>query len=138
MKTHYDDFTKLPMAKMAQEMSDMTFLYKETRVPTKHYKELLSKPFEELVEESIAINLLNTYYKTLKTLVDENPKWFMQALLCIDMKVKPSTIKAEEYQSLELTYAKFQEQKAKHIDLEYLELYKKIRDTGASESEALK
>lgn len=130
MKTNYDDFTKLPVAKMAQSISDMTFMYEETRVPAKYYKALLAKPMAEIVEDSVAINLLNTYFKTLKTLYDENPKWFMQALLCIDMKIKPSTIKGEEYQALELTYSKFQENNAKHTDLEYLALFKNIRDNG--------
>ena len=140
MKTNYDEFTKQPVAKMAQSISDMTFMYDETRVPAKHYKTLLAKPLAEMVEDSVAINLLNTYFKTLKTLYDENPKWFMQALLCLDIKIKPSTIKNEEYQALELTYSKFQENSAKHTDLEYLALFKNIRDNGVQfliESEGL-
>lgn len=140
MKTNYDEFTKQPVAKMAQSISDMTFMYDETRVPAKHYKTLLAKPLAEMVEDSVAINLLNTYFKTLKTLYDENPKWFMQAILCIDMKIKPSTLKSDEYQALELTYSKFQENNAKQTDLEYLALFKNIRDNGAQfliESEGL-
>lgn len=140
MKTTYDEFNRLPVAKMAQSISDMTFLYKETRVPSKHYKELLGKPLAEMVEDSVSINLLNTYFKTLKTLVDENPKWFMQALLCLDLKITPANIKAEELQALELTFAKFQKQKAKHVGNEYLELFQNIRDNGAKyfmESEAM-
>lgn len=131
MKNYYDDFTKEPITKMAQSIADMTFLYKETRVPTKHYKDLLGKSFEEMVEDSVAINLLNTYFKTLKSLFDENPRWFMQALLCLDMKVTPSKIKPEEFQALELTYSKFQEKKAKHTDIEYLTLFQDIRDNGS-------
>ena len=76
--------------------------------------------------------LIDTYVKTLKTLHDENPKWFMQALLCIDMKITPANIKANEYQALELTHAKFLEDKAKHISKEYLEMYEDIRDNGAT------
>jgi hypothetical protein len=131
MTTFYDEFTKMPVAKIAQQISDMTFAFQETRVPSKHYKDKLSKSFEEVVEDSVAINLLNTYYKTLKTLFDENPKWFMEAILCIDMRLKPSTIKADEYQALELTYAKFSDNESKHTDLEYLSLYQNIRDNGA-------
>lgn len=131
MKTAYDDFNRLPVAKMAQSIADMTFLFKETRVPAKHYKDLLGKPMAEMIEDSVSINLLNTYYKTLKTLIDENPKWFMQALLCLDMKITPANIKPEELQALELTHAKFQEKKAKHVATEYLELFQNIRDNGA-------
>lgn len=131
MKTAYDEFNRFPVAKMAQTMSDMTFLYKEMRVPAKHYKDLLGKPMAEMVEDSVSINLLNTYFKTLKTLLDENPKWFMQALLCLDLKITPINIKAEELQALELTFAKFQEKKDKHISTDYLELFRNIRDNGA-------
>lgn len=70
MKNYHDEFAKEPVAKMAQSISDMTFCYKDTRVPATHYKKLLNKQYEELVEGSVAINLLNTYYKTLKTLFD--------------------------------------------------------------------
>lgn len=131
MKTNHDEFIKQPVAKMAQSIADMTFAYMQTRVPSKHYKDLLGKPLAEMVEDSVSINLLNTYFKTLKTLLDENPKWFMQALLCLDLKITPVNIKAEELQALELTFAKFQEQKAKHVDNEYLELFQNIRDNGA-------
>ncbi len=107
MKTYFDEFTKLSLNKMAQKITDMTYCYQETRVPITHYKKLLGKSAEEMVESSVAINLIDTYVKTLKTLHDENPKWFMQALLCIDMKITPANIKANEYQALELTHAKF-------------------------------
>ena len=37
-KTYFDDFTKLPIAKMAQAMADITYGYQETKVPKEHYK----------------------------------------------------------------------------------------------------
>lgn len=132
MKKYYDEFGKLPLAKMAQSISDMTYSYQETKVPTAHYKKLLDKSFEEVIESSVSINLVDTYFKTLKTLHDESPKWFMQALLCLDMKIKPSNIKANEYQALELTYAQFLEDKSKHISLAYLSMFEDIRDNGAT------
>lgn len=42
-KQYYDDFSKLPLAKMAQAISDMTYLFEETKVPAKHYKEHLAR-----------------------------------------------------------------------------------------------
>jgi len=48
------------------------------------------------------------------------------------MKITPANIKANEYQALELTHAKFLEDKAKHISKEYLEMYEDIRDNGAT------
>lgn len=49
-QNYYDEFVKLPLDKMAQKMEDMTFLYNETRVPKKHYKEKLSVAVEEMIE----------------------------------------------------------------------------------------
>ncbi|MEY8661405.1 hypothetical protein AALT52_00645 [Ligilactobacillus faecis] len=132
VKKYYDEFGKLPLAKMAQSISDMTYSYRETKVPTAHYKKLLDKSFEEVIESNISINLVDTYFKTLKTLHDENPKWFMQALLCLDVRVRPSSIKANEYQALELTYAKFLEDSAKHVAPAYISMFEDIRDNGAT------
>lgn len=136
MKKYYDEFGKLPLAKMAQSISDMTYSYQETKVPTAHYKKLLDKSFEEVIETSVSINLVDTYFKTLKTLYDENSKWFMQALLCLDMKIRPSNIKANEYQALELTYANFLADKAKHLSLNYLGMFEDIRDNGTTFNDA--
>ena len=56
----------------------------------------------------------------------------MQALLCLDMKIRPSNIKANEYQALELTYANFLADKAKHLSLNYLGMFEDIRDNGTT------
>lgn len=61
MKTTYDEIVKQPCDKLAQTMQDMTYCYNETVVPKKHYKKLLTKQLEEVV----AVNMVNTYYKTL-------------------------------------------------------------------------
>ncbi|MBC6499224.1 hypothetical protein H7R52_11180 [Weissella confusa] len=47
-RQYYDDFSKLTLDKMSQSISDMTYQYKETRVPKKHYKEMLSKVTRKL------------------------------------------------------------------------------------------
>ena len=99
-QNYYDEFVKLPLDKMAQKMEDMTFLYHETRVPKKHYKEKLSVAVEEMIESSVEMNLIATYYRTLEELKKQNGKWFFQALLCLEVGVKPSTIKPSEYQAL--------------------------------------
>ena len=80
-RQYYDDFSKLTLDKMSQSISDMTYQYKETRVPKKHYKEMLSKGYEEIVEASVSINLVNTIHSTLASLQKESPKLFYQALL---------------------------------------------------------
>ncbi len=61
MKTAYDEVVKQPCDKLAQTMQVMTYCYNETVVPKKHYKKLLTKQLEEVV----AVNMVNAYYKTL-------------------------------------------------------------------------
>ena len=132
VQKYYDEFAKLPLEKMAQKMEDMTFLYNETRVPKKHYKKQLSVAVEEMIESSVEINLIETYYRTLEQLKKQNPKWLFQALVCLDSGVKPSAIAPSEYQALELTYAKYSEtKKAKTISNEWLDLFEKIKEYGA-------
>ncbi len=69
-------------------MEDMTFLYHETRVPKKYYKEKLSVVVEEMIESGIEMNLIATYYRTLEELKKQNAKCFFQALLCLEVDVK--------------------------------------------------
>lgn len=132
MKLYYDEFSRLPKDKMAQKMEDMTFAYNETRVPKKHYKAILDKAQEEMIEGSVEINLIDTYYRTLEQLIKANPKWLFQALLCIDTGTKPSSIKPDEYQALELTWYKFNdEKKAKTLDKKWLDYFDSIKTNGA-------
>lgn len=132
-KTYYDNFAKLAKDKMAQAMEDLTYLYNETKVPKIHYKKQLDKAEEELIESSVELNLVDTYYRTLEQLLKSNPKWLFQAMLCLDTKVKPSAITPAQYQAMELTWAKFQETKnAKTVDKQWLDYYTNIKDNGAS------
>ncbi|EPE2274907.1 hypothetical protein ACSG6T_002775, partial [Enterococcus faecalis] len=90
---------------------------------------------EEIIEHSVEINLIDTYYRTLEQLLKTNPKWLFQALLCIDTGIKPSTIKPAEYQALELTWSKFiEDKKAKTVDKVWLDYFENIKENGATYS----
>lgn len=130
-KNYYDDFIKLPMDKMAQSMSDLTYLYQETKVPKKHYKDQLNRGFEEMVESSVSVTLVNTILNTLLALQKESPKLFYQALLCLDTKVKPSSITPSQYQAMEFTWSQFELQKsASIIDKKYIDMFNEIEHSG--------
>ena len=134
-KIYFDDFIKLTKDKMAQQMENMTYQYKETKVPKSHYKKMLETAQEEIIEHSVEINLIDTYYRTLEQLLKTNPKWLFQALLCIDTGIKPSTIKPAEYQALELTWPKFiEDKKAKTVDKVWLDYFENIKENGATYS----
>lgn len=89
MKTVFDDVVKEPCDKLAQTMSDMTFSYNETVVPKKHYKGLLAKQIEEVVADSVTLNMVNAYYKTLSEFNKGNRAWYISALLYVELGVKP-------------------------------------------------
>lgn len=92
----------------------------------------LSVAVEEMIESGVEMNLIATYYRTLEELKKQNGKWFFQALLCLEVGVKPSTIKPSEYQALELTYAKFaQIKKAKAMASDWLDTFESIEKNGA-------
>lgn len=130
-KQYYDDFSKLPLAKMAQDISDMTYLFEETKVPAKHYKEHLGKGFEEMVEASVSVSLVNTIYNTLSALKKENPKLFFEALLCLDTGVKPSAITPSQYQALEFTWSQFDELKQKNLlDQSSIQTFNQVEENG--------
>lgn len=132
-RQYYDDFSKLPLAKMAQAMTDMTFNYNETKVPTSHYKKQLCKGFEELIEANVSVSLVSTIFNTLQALQKESPKLFYQALLCLDTSVKPSNITASQYQAMEFTWSQFELNKQKHIlDKSYVQMFNQVEENGLS------
>lgn len=129
--TYYDEFSRLTKPKMAKAMEDLTFLYNETRVPKKHYEKHLSRNIEELMEANVQLNLVNTYYSMLKELREQNPKWFFQALLCLDTKTNPTNISQIEHKAMELTWEKYQEEKRKNLlDIDVLAHFQKIEKEG--------
>ncbi|MFG6673120.1 hypothetical protein ACGYLR_01915 [Leuconostoc lactis] len=130
-KQYYDDFSKLPLAKMAQAISDMTYLFEETKVPAKHYKEHLGKGFEEMVEASVSVSLVNTIYNTLSALNKESPKLFFEALLGLETGVKPSAITPSQYQALEFTWSQFDELKQKNLlDQSSIQTFNQVEENG--------
>lgn len=114
-KTYYDDFTKLPLTKMAQAMSDITYGYQETQVPKEHYKKALSTGYEELVSANVSVKLVETIYNMLNGLQKESPRLFYQALVLLDMGIKPSTMSAQQYQALSLVSDDFEQHKKAHM-----------------------
>jgi hypothetical protein len=133
MKKYYDEFVRLSIDKMAQAIENMTYLYKETKVPKKHYKEQLDVQIEQIIAESVAINLLAPYIQTIKSLVEQSPKSFFQALICIDRKINLTNIKPNEYQALEIAYHEFTNgKKCNYSDKDILAIYDEIIKNGTS------
>ncbi|WP_369344027.1 hypothetical protein [Bifidobacterium aquikefiricola] len=99
--TFYDDFKSMTAEKIAGSMEDMTYVYKQTRVPKAHYRKMLSTGVEQVMEASVEINLIQPYISIIKQMMNENPKSFYKALLCIDAKVTITNIRTSEWEALE-------------------------------------
>ena len=127
-KQFYDDFSKLPIAKMAQSIADMTYLLKCQLITIRRN---LSKGFEEMVEASVSVSLVNTIFNTLQALQKESPKLFYQAMLCLDTKVKPSSITPSQYQAMEFTWSQFELNKKKNIlDKDFIQMFNQVEENG--------
>ena len=99
MKKYIDEFCKLPADKMAQKMEDMTFLYNETKVPKKHYKDLLQKEIIELLatEDTMQLVLLNAVLNQLQSLKKRKSKVVFKSINLHGLEFESRYIKCREY-----------------------------------------
>lgn len=140
MNKNYDDFTKMKPKEMSKTISDMTYNYinPETNLPTivppQHYEKILNKVREEVIAEETKRIFLNTIYTQLKSLKDEEPKYFQQALLCIDLGLNPKDLRNNELIGLLLTSDSIDQSRDENkknfhlIDKEYVETYERFKD----------
>ncbi|MDL2212241.1 hypothetical protein LJB88_05125 [Erysipelotrichaceae bacterium OttesenSCG-928-M19] len=112
MKKYYDDFTKLPVSKMADKIAEMTYLYKHTEVPKTHYKKILDENIIELLatDNTMQLVLLNAVTNQLKSLKDESPELFFKSLLALQLDIKIDKITSREFDSINNTYQVYKDE----------------------------
>ena len=133
MKKYFDDFVRLPIAKMAKKISEMTYLYENTEVPDKHYKVLLENTLIELMgnEQAMQTLLLDTITKALKELEKESPKLFKKALISMDLNIKTSEMTAREYYALDVAYDLLENNKKMNIlNQDIIDTYNSAYESG--------
>lgn len=131
-KTFYDEFSKQTANAMAKSISDMTYLYQETKVPAKHYKDQLNQGIEELLESNTNVKLVEVLHSTLNAMQKESPRLFFQALLLLDLGIKPSTLTAQQYQALSITADIYEQNaKPKMLDRDILGWFNDTMENGA-------
>lgn len=150
MQTQYDDFSKMKAGPMSKAISDMTYAYldpetgKPTKVPAKHYEKILNKVKEQYIADITRHTFLNTMYVQLKSLRDEEPKYFQKALLCLDMNLKPSDLRVDEQIALQYTQDALEEKqkmdkKNYHIiDQSIIDYFECAKNDVELQSEAVK
>lgn len=110
MEKQYDSFCKLKQKDMSKAISDMTYQYinpetdSPTVVPASHYDSILNMVKEQFIDATIENKFLDIAYTQLKNLKQQDPKYFYQALLCLDLNLKPTDLRTNEQIALTLTY----------------------------------
>lgn len=138
MKKYFDEFVRLPLTKMSKKISEMTYLYNNTEVPEKHYKELLDESVIEMMDSDTQVQslFLNTMTNALKSLEKESPKLFRKALICFDNNIKTEELDARTYYALDMAYDLIeQNKKLKLLNEEINERYKQAYDNGLPQVE---
>lgn len=106
----YDDFLQLKQKDMSKAMEDMTFKYinpetqQPTKVPASHYDKELSREVERTVAQATNRQFLSIMYSQLNALRKEDPKYFFQALICMDNNLNPKDLRMPEQIAMNHTY----------------------------------
>ena len=149
MRKQYDDFTQLKLKDMGKAISDMTFQYinpetnEPTKVPAKHYEEILDQVTEKYMSEITKTQFLVIMYNQLNSLKKEDEKYFNQALMCIDLGLNPKDLRINEQIALEHTYdgilrMKSEMKKDFHLLNDYVsEVFNDIKDNPQILREAI-
>ena len=117
MRKNYDDFLQLKPKAMSKTISDVTYTFinpetqKPTIVPPAHYEKFLEKIHEQALTEVTQNKFLTIMYEALKKLKTEDEKYFTQALMCLDMNLKPNDLRINEQIALGLTYENIEKRK---------------------------
>lgn len=113
MRKYFDDFIKLPIGKMAKKISEITYLYENTDVPSYHYSKILNKEILEIMAQDSTVEclLLGAILGQLQALKKESPRLFMKALIRMEKGIKIDNIDNRIYDSLENTYREYHTQK---------------------------
>lgn len=106
MQRQYDDFIKLKIKDMSKAISDMTYKHidketnKPTLVPPSHYEKLLDKVKEQYLDVTMQNKFLSIMYEQLKSLKSNDEKYFIEALICLDLGIKPNDMRINEQVAL--------------------------------------
>ena len=102
MQRQYEVFLKKNINDMSKDISDMTYTFinpetnKPTVVPAAHFKNILSKVKEQYIEEQTQNMFLSIVYNQLKSLKENDERYFHQALMCLDLNIKPDDLRVNE------------------------------------------
>lgn len=110
MRTVYDEVLQMKPKELSRTMEDMTFKFmnpetnQPTRVPASHYEKELSHEIERAIVQTTNRQFLTIMYNQLNALKKEDPKYFFQALICMDNNLNPKDLRMPEQIAMNHTY----------------------------------
>ncbi len=110
MRTVYDEVLQMKPKELSKTMEDMTFKFmnpetnQPTRVPASHYEKELSHEIERAIVQTTNRQFLTIMYNQLNALKKEDPKYFFQALICMDNNLNPKDLRMPEQIAMNHTY----------------------------------
>lgn len=140
MNKQFDLFQKMKIKEVCDNISRMTFSYinpetkQPTVVPSKHYKDILEKPVEVMVNDQVKKQFLNIMFKQLKALKEEEPFLFYESLILMDLNKFPDSLELNEEVALKSTATelvdneKLKKRNFHLMDSNYLDFYENTRD----------
>ena len=150
MRKKYEDFIQLKPKDMSKAMSDMTYKFinpdtnQPTMVPPAHFEKILSEVQEIFMADVTSRQFLTIMYNQLNALYKEDPKYFYQALICMDMGLNPKDLRIPEQIALTYTHS-YMEDMSKELKKEFhflsediTEKYKEIKENPDFQREAIK
>lgn len=110
MRTVYDEMIQMKAKEMSKTMEDMTFKFmnpetnQPTKVPAAHYEKELGREVERTIVQTTNRQFLTIMFTQLNALRKEDPKYFFQALICMDNNLNPKDLRLSEQIALNHTY----------------------------------
>ena len=110
MRTVYDEVLQMKPKELSKTMEDMTFKFmnpetnQPTRVPASHYEKELGHEIERTIVQTTNRQFLTIMYSQLNALKKEDPKYFFQALICMDNNLNPKDLRMPEQIAMNHTY----------------------------------
>lgn len=133
MKKVFDEFVRLPLNKMSEKISEITYLYNNTEVPKAPYKKVLEQTLIETIaaDTTVQVALLNAVVKSLNGIEKESSSLFLKALICLDNGIKIEDMDARTYYALDQTVDMiFNNPKMKLLNININETYENYYNQG--------
>lgn len=135
-RTFRDEFVLKKSSDMADSIAEMTYSYKNTVVPAKHYLGILNAAEEEVVNVErtcdVALNIVPVY-EMMNKIFKEHPREYFMAVVMNETKTKAKDLTNVQYDALTEAwngYSGLKPSKKKLLQDSIIDTYNEIIEHG--------